>query len=110
MSCLIAAPCSGSGKTLLSLALASWVRDRGATSRSSAHLAITGDELSCSPYRGSEWSSGASRRYQSLHYEDAVRLVPDLIALARSLDDAPGDRTPPEKPRSGGGQLFVATS
>ena len=31
MSCLIAAPCSGSGKTLLSLALASWVRDRGAT-------------------------------------------------------------------------------
>lgn len=31
MSCLIAAPCSGSGKTLLSLALASWVRHRGAT-------------------------------------------------------------------------------
>ncbi|MEB3305908.1 MAG: cobyrinate a,c-diamide synthase [Cyanobacteriota bacterium] len=31
MSCLIAAPCSGSGKTLLSLALAAWVRHRGST-------------------------------------------------------------------------------
>ena len=31
MSCLIAAPSSGSGKTLLSLALAAWVRHRGAT-------------------------------------------------------------------------------
>ncbi|MEB3242468.1 MAG: cobyrinate a,c-diamide synthase [Cyanobacteriota bacterium] len=31
MSCLIAAPCSGSGKTLLTLSLSAWARHRGAS-------------------------------------------------------------------------------
>ena len=37
MACLIAAPCSGSGKTLVSLALSALVRRRGQTIQTFGH-------------------------------------------------------------------------